>query len=79
MSDGEHWLVKGLGGVNIITLIVILLAGAKLYFELDKDMAIVKLKMDRMEQTLSSIQDHLRRSDTPLYSLPPPVRSGEKL
>ncbi len=83
MSNSEHWLVRGLEGVNVLTLIILLLAGAKFYFDLDKDMALMKRDMAEIQRTLSSIQDYLRRSDMPLYSLPPPatrsIEPGESL
>lgn len=66
-NDG-HWLLRGLEGVNVITLILLLLAGAKFYFDLDKDIALMKRDMADIQQKLSSNQDHLRRSDMPLYS-----------
>lgn len=69
--------------MNVITLILLLLAGAKFYFDLDKDIALMKRDMADIQQKLSSIQDHLRRSDMPLYSYPPPatrsIEPGEEL
>lgn len=64
----EHWLALGLRGVNVVTVILAVLAGAALYFQLDKDLALLKRDTKQIERelgdvkaTLASIQDELRR------------------
>lgn len=63
----DHWLVRGMGGVNIVTLIAIILGGAKLYFELDKDIALIKQnqasierRLDNFSRTLVAMRSDLR-------------------
>jgi len=72
----DNWLVRSLGGVNILTLIAMILAGAKLYFDLDKEIAVIKhdlvsieRRLDDFSRTLTSIRDELRRTP-PRYSWP---------
>ncbi|MGI9436052.1 MAG: hypothetical protein ACR2Q4_14695 [Geminicoccaceae bacterium] len=48
----DHWLLRGLGGVNIFTLIAIILGGAKLYFDLDKQTATIQQSIQHLERDL---------------------------
>ena len=65
----DHWLVRGMGGVNIITLIAGILGGASLYFQLDKEIALIKRdlaaierRLDSLGSTLNEIRGHYRQS-----------------
>ncbi len=68
-ESADHWLVRGLGGVNIVTLILLILGGAKLYFDLDKEIALIKRDLASIERTLATIRTELRRQ--PSYSWVP--------
>ncbi len=68
----DHWLVRGMGGVNIVTLILIILGGAKLYFDLDKEIALIKRDIASIEKTLTSIRNELSRKN--YYSFAPDGR-----
>ena len=72
----EHWLVRGMGGVNIVTLILLILGGAKLYFDLDKEIALIKRDLASIESTLTSTRTELRRQ--PSYSWAPDGRSSKE-
>lgn len=72
----DHWLVRGMGGVNIVTLILLILGGAKLYFDLDKEIALIKRDLASIERTLTSIRSDLRRQ--PSYSWAPADRSSKE-
>ncbi|MGI9435359.1 MAG: hypothetical protein ACR2Q4_11115 [Geminicoccaceae bacterium] len=65
-SQADHWLVRGMGGVNIITLLVLILGGAKLYFELDKDIALMK-------RDIADIKADVRQFRRTSYAWPPPT------
>lgn len=72
-SQADHWLVRGMGGVNIITLLVLILGVAKLYFELDKDITLMKRDIADIQRTLTSIQSELRQARVSAYGWPPPA------
>ena len=64
---GEHWLIKSVRGVNLVTLIVLLLGGANLYFDLDKEIALIKRDLASIEKAVASIELQIRRSNFAAY------------
>jgi len=69
-GNGDHWIVKGLNGVNILTLLALVLGGASLYYQLDKDIALMKRDIQAIEQRLTTIQRQLTSSSSMPYQWP---------
>ena len=69
MGNNNHWIMRGLEGVNVITLIVLLLGGAKLYFDLGKRHRPVeeRHRLDRAHVVIDSTATE-RRATAELFA-----------
>ncbi len=69
-GNADHWLVRGMGGVNILTLAALLLGGASLYWQLDKDIALMKRDIADIEKQLTRIELQLTGAKAAPYAWP---------
>lgn len=69
-GNGDNWIVGGLRGVNILTLILLILGGASLYWQLDKDIALMKRDIQDIEKQLMRIERLVANGSQPPYASP---------
>ena len=56
----ENWFINGIRGVNLLTFVALILGGAKLYFEVTTEIALLHRDIAEVQSDLDRIQRRLR-------------------
>ena len=77
---GDNWIISGLRGVNIVTIIAAVVGMVWAYADLDKEIALIKQSQAAMERRLDGMSRTLNtiRQQTRGVSAGPPYSSTDR-